>query len=235
MIYFTNQPANSIVYEAANASFSVVAGGYGPLAYQWRFNGVDLPGETNTALALVQVATNQAGTYSVLVSNPYGAVASSNATLTVQLPFITTQPTNQTVFGGDGTSFKVTANGAALSYQWLFNGTNLPGATSNVLTLTLLDTNAAGPYAALVSNPYRTLSTTNATLTVVPLTASVSPASQTLFVGDTASLLRRGAEERAVHLSMALPGGGHPGSNQCHPHPDRAHDEPVGQLLCPCD
>ncbi len=188
MIYFTNHPANATLYEAGNASFSVVAGGYGPLACQWRFNGADLPGETNTTLALVQVATNQAGTYSVLVTNVYGAVASSNATLTVQLPVITAQPTNQTVFGGDGASFKITANGAALSYQWLFNGTNLPGAISNVLTLTLVDTNAAGPYAALVSNPYRTLSTTNATLTVVPLTASVSPASQSLFVGDTATL-----------------------------------------------
>jgi alpha-tubulin suppressor-like RCC1 family protein len=187
MIYLTNQPADSTVFEAANAGFSLVAGGYGPLTYQWGFNGVDLPSETNATLALVQVATNQAGTYSVMVSNPYGAFASSNATLTIQLPVITSPPANQTAFGGDGTSFAVSANGAALSYQWLFYGTNLPGATSNVLTLTLLDTNAAGPYAALVSNPYRTLSTTNATLTVVPLTASVAPASQSLFVGDTAA------------------------------------------------
>lgn len=187
MIYFTNQPANATVYEAANASFSVTVGGYGPFNYQWQFNGSNLPGETNSTLALTQVATNQAGAYSVLVSNAYGAAASSNATLTVQLPVLTTQPASRTVFGGDATTFNVAASGALLAYQWQFNGTNLPGATNTGLTLTAADTNSAGAYAALVSNPYRTLATTNAMLTVVPLTASVSPASQSLFVGDTAT------------------------------------------------
>lgn len=187
MIYITNQPSPVTIYEAGDANFSVTVGGYGPFNYQWRLNGTDLPGETNITLALAQVATNQAGNYSVILANAYGTLASSNAALSVLLPFLTAQPTNRTVFAGDAASFRVTATGAALSYQWQFNGTNLPGATSNVLTLTLTDTNSAGSYAALVSNAYRTLTTSNATLTVVPLTASVSPASQSVYVGDPAT------------------------------------------------
>src|SRR5581483_10313669 len=45
-------------------------------------------------------------------------------------PAILSQPTNQTVLVGANASLQLTASGTApLSYQWLFNGANLPGAT----------------------------------------------------------------------------------------------------------
>jgi hypothetical protein len=79
------QPQGCTVFAGEPVTFSVVASGYPTPQYQWRFNGSDLPGETNASLSFSAVTTSQAGTYSVVVSNPLGSVASSNAVLTVIL------------------------------------------------------------------------------------------------------------------------------------------------------
>lgn len=80
------QPTNLVVVAGATASFSVAAGGTPPLSYQWHFNGISLTNATNVALTLTNVGTNQAGTYSVRVTNIYGFAVSSNAVLTVNAP-----------------------------------------------------------------------------------------------------------------------------------------------------
>ena len=44
-------------------------------------------------------------------------------------PVITNQPTNQIVLNGSNVSFSVTVSGTwPFTYQWQFNGTNLPNA-----------------------------------------------------------------------------------------------------------
>ena len=54
-----------------------------PLGYQWLFNGTNLPGATASILILSNAAPDQAGSYSVVVTNQYGAVTSAVATLTL--------------------------------------------------------------------------------------------------------------------------------------------------------
>jgi hypothetical protein len=87
-VAITTQPTNQTVYAGANASFSVTVAGTPPLSYQWYFNGTNNPiGEaTNATLMLMNVQTNQAGDYTVLVANPVNSILSSNALLTVNLP-----------------------------------------------------------------------------------------------------------------------------------------------------
>ena len=63
--------------------FSVSALGSKPFSYQWNFNGTNIDGATNTLLMLTNVQFSQAGGYAVLLTNIYGSVQSSNATLTV--------------------------------------------------------------------------------------------------------------------------------------------------------
>src|SRR5437867_6750762 len=58
-------PASRTVALGRTAIFQVVARGSLPLAYQWHYNGVDLPGATNTSLVLSNVSLSQAGSYSV--------------------------------------------------------------------------------------------------------------------------------------------------------------------------
>src|SRR5206468_5135937 len=106
------QPASQGVILGQNASFSVAAFGDAPLSYQWNFNGTALPGATNSALALTNVQTNQAGNYTVLVANNWGSVTSAVATLTVYVPpYVVRQPENLTVTQAQNASFSVVANG----------------------------------------------------------------------------------------------------------------------------
>ena len=92
----TNQPASQAVVLGQKASFSVVAGGTSPLGYQWRLGGIPLSGATNASLSLTNIQPNQAGSYTVLVTNAYGSATSTVAALTVYVPpSITTQPASR--------------------------------------------------------------------------------------------------------------------------------------------
>src|SRR5438874_2197386 len=65
----------------------VSAIGPGTLRFQWRFNGTNLVGSTRSSLTLTKLQLANAGSYSVVVSNSFGWVASSAAILTVnQIP-----------------------------------------------------------------------------------------------------------------------------------------------------
>ncbi len=56
------------------------------MTYQWLFNGGSLSGQTASTLNLSQVQQNQAGNYSVIVSNVAGTATSATAILTVSSP-----------------------------------------------------------------------------------------------------------------------------------------------------
>jgi subtilisin-like proprotein convertase family protein len=76
-------PQVQSVQAGSNAVFTVVASGTPPLSYQWQFNGTNLPGATNAALALSGVLFNQAGEYRVEVSSLLGTTISPPAVLRV--------------------------------------------------------------------------------------------------------------------------------------------------------
>jgi hypothetical protein len=80
----TTQPADQSVHAGQTATFSVVAAGGAPLAYQWRKNGTAIAGATATSYTTGATSTSDSGTlYSVLVSNGAGSATSRNAQLTV--------------------------------------------------------------------------------------------------------------------------------------------------------
>jgi hypothetical protein len=63
------------------------------------------------------------------------------------------QPTNLIVLMGSNALFAAAATGTApLSYQWQFNGTNIPRASSAWLTLTNVQPADAGDYSVVVAN-----------------------------------------------------------------------------------
>jgi hypothetical protein len=168
----TMQPQSQIILAGDNASFSVGVSGTGPLYYQWQFNGVDILGATEPALGLTDVGVEQAGTYSVRVTNAFGSVTSTGATLSVVNeilipPSITSQPHGQMVSVGATVTFSVTASGSApLGYQWRFNGAEVSGATNSTLILTAVQATQAGSYSVKVSNPAGFTNSASVTLTV---------------------------------------------------------------------
>ena len=133
-----SQPQSLIVSNGAQVSFSVAASGALPLYFQWQKNGTNLIdggnvfGSITTNLVLSTTSSNDAGSYTIIVTNAYGSVTSRVATLAVVL-FPPTGPTNQTVMAGSNMTFSVAVSGTGpFNYQWQLNGTNLPKVITTV-------------------------------------------------------------------------------------------------------
>ena len=156
-----NPVAQQILY-GSTAVLQVNAVGSPPLTFQWLFNGQPLTnsefysGVTTSSLLITNARFIERGTYSVFVQNPLSIVQSTGALLdVVGVAELTLQPGDWTMGAGDNTTFVATAVGTPpLSYQWLYNGTPLIGATNTSLTLTNAQPASSGTYAIVVTNPY---------------------------------------------------------------------------------
>ena len=139
---FLSQPPSLRTNVGAYVSFRVRTDGTAPLAWQWRKDGVDLAdgprlsGTRGDVLTLSPALPEDAGDYSVLVSNPDGQNPSQVASLVLEDPFLTVQPTDQTAVQGATAVFQAQAVGTPpLSYQWFKGAILVPGATTPMLTL----------------------------------------------------------------------------------------------------
>ena len=166
----TTPPASVTVTRPNPATFTVVASGTPPLAYQWRRNGTPIGGATGTSYTLTPTAGTDTGAqFDVVVTNVAGTATSAAATLTVNVPpSVTTPPANLTVTAPNPATFTVVASGTApLTYQWRRNGTPIGGATSAGYTLTpTAVTDSGAQFDVVVSNVFGTATSAVATLTV---------------------------------------------------------------------
>ncbi len=78
------QPAGQEVSEGYGAVFSVQADGPS-LFYQWRLNGAQIEGATNELITRVSAKAADAGDYTVVITNAWGAVTSAPAALKIKL------------------------------------------------------------------------------------------------------------------------------------------------------
>ncbi len=80
----TSQPVNQTVAAGQTATFTVVATGTAPLSYQWQENGVAISGANAASYTTPPTTSSDNGSqFSVVVSNAFGTVTSSSATLTI--------------------------------------------------------------------------------------------------------------------------------------------------------
>ena len=86
---FTSQPGSQTVFEGAGTTFSATLFGAPPLFCQWQMGETNLIGGNNVSgansrvLSLTNITMANAGTYTLIVSNALGSVASAGAVLTV--------------------------------------------------------------------------------------------------------------------------------------------------------
>src|SRR5207245_696220 len=73
----TCEPQATNVIAGTDVNFGVTAAGAAPLRYQWQFNDLVVPDATNSSLTISNAQPPDAGNYSVVVTNAYGAVTSS--------------------------------------------------------------------------------------------------------------------------------------------------------------
>lgn len=79
----TRQPVDTPVLEGFGGALTVVATGSTPLTYRWWHNGSPIDGANTPVIALNESQLTDAGTYFVVVSNPFGSVTSNTITVDV--------------------------------------------------------------------------------------------------------------------------------------------------------
>jgi hypothetical protein len=170
------QPTDTVVAVGDTLTLGVeVSSDSGVVQYQWYLDGAALVNGTNSTYVASPVEAADAGTYTVVVSNPAGSVNSNPAVVTVEgAPTITQGPASQTVVLGSTVVLAVEASGEGLVYQWYHNGELLAGATGASLEF-VAPTEAAGSYYVTVGNSVGTVTSAEAILTVVPVSSEPKP------------------------------------------------------------
>ncbi len=80
----TQHPQPQTAPPGSAVSFTVVAYGTEPLAYQWQRDGSNIDGATASSYTINPVAESDAGGYRCVVMNDFGSATSNEAVLTVQ-------------------------------------------------------------------------------------------------------------------------------------------------------
>jgi hypothetical protein len=138
----TNPLRYCFVSEGGSFLLSMPATNWFPTpACQWRFNGIDLPGETGTTLLVNNFGAGKVGTYSVWMSNFVSTATRDVAYLALAGPFLISHwwTTN-----GSDVGFVLNASNSApfvLETSTNLNGSWLPIATNPDPCLILLYTN----------------------------------------------------------------------------------------------
>jgi len=137
-IDITNQPASvriiqqpqmQIKHAGDNAMFSIICSGNIPISYQWKKNGIDLPGKTDSLLVIENITPADEGFYSCQASNLCRSIVSDSAELML---------VNNVEIVGDTVQLYV--NNAIGNIQWQqsddnITWTNITNATDSICTM----------------------------------------------------------------------------------------------------
>ncbi|HXJ61550.1 MAG TPA: immunoglobulin domain-containing protein [Verrucomicrobiae bacterium] len=191
------QPQGGTNIANATVSFTILAGGAVPLAFEWLKDGrplVDggkIAGATTATLILTNVLKPDEGAYSVIVTNSLGSVTSAVVALTVIDPALVDQPLGQVKAFGESVTFGVTAAGTApFAFRWFKSGMALPdelsltGTKASILTVPNVSGGDAGNYTVVVTNSQGSVTSAVARLTVLDPVIISEPASQVRNVGQ---------------------------------------------------
>jgi hypothetical protein len=94
-----NLPITNNCVVGQNVVLKALAGETWPLNFEWQFGSTDIPSATNCILTLDNIATNQAGTYFVTVSDDAGVITNVTIYLAVY-PTAAATLTPETIAGG---------------------------------------------------------------------------------------------------------------------------------------
>jgi hypothetical protein len=173
---FQYQPSPTSVTVGGTATLIVGVVGTPPLLCQWSKGGIAIPGATSTSITFSPVAATDAGTYSVVITNPAGSIASSGVALSVApvggppVPVsIVLQPLPVSTPVGGIASFTVAVTGdAAITYQWRKNQSPIAGATGPSFAIADVQTSDAGTYDVVVANGFSAGYSFPTPLTITP-------------------------------------------------------------------
>lgn len=150
------QPASLQSEEYSSAILMVKATGKPSPAYQWYRDGEAIPGATLPYYAKYRLLTEDAGLYTVRVSNAVGEVESEAADLQVlalRAPLIKKEPQDTIALEGEQAVIAAEVENAGSGwYVWLKNGEPWQGAYSDSLFFSRVALSDSGNYQLIVGN-----------------------------------------------------------------------------------
>ena len=202
--FTTNLPTAPVNLTAGGAHVLFVAATGTPLpAYQWRRNGVNIPGAVGAAYLVLAGTVEASNTYDVVITNTAGSVTSAAATVRTNVPVtVASAPAARSVVAGQAASFSVAAAGTGpFTYQWLRNGLAIAGATASTYDIAAVSGADAGIYSARVTGPIGSVISTGGTLSVLaPFTIATQPSAGSPSIAVVAGVTKV--------LSVAVTGSG---------------------------
>jgi hypothetical protein len=196
----SHQPTAATIIAGQTASFGINTDGELPITYQWRKDGVDIPGATSSSYYLYDASAANAGAYTVVATNRNGSVTSDTAVLTVNnpstSPIIGSQPVSIALASGSGNylslSIALLNSTGSETFQWYKDGSAIAGATSSSYSrYSNITPEVAGKYAVKVTNSAGSTTSDEAIVSVLSAVTgpqfTMQPANQSAHVGESAT------------------------------------------------
>jgi len=201
-------PAASTRALGESISYSVVATAALPVGYYWRTNGVAIPGANSATLNLSNLQSNNAVSYSVLVSNAYGTKVSSPVSLQVVPP---NYPYAQLVLADNPMSYwRLDETGGTMAFDCV-------GGRNGIFTNALLGQPGDNLVDVHYSARFGYLATSNSYVGGIPIDFG-STSNQSLTVetwvkggvpGTDAGLVTKGTGSSGEQFNLDCGGTGH--------------------------
>ncbi len=194
-LQITQQPVGGTVQIGTLIQLSVAAeGGFAPLNYQWRWEGLSITGQTFSIYSAVALSGFE-GTFTCRVTDANGtAVVSAGAPIELAPEIlINTQPVGAKKYSGQSHTLAVDASGGdpPLLYQWYKDDSSI-GAAGQTTSLALpsLTPQQSGIYFCRVSDSVGSFKDTDAVQLLVADTPVITqqPQAKDLDAGDPLAL-----------------------------------------------
>ena len=143
-------------------------------SYQWLKDGNPIAGANSSDFSISNPSVSDAGDYSLVVENTCGTDTSLVSTIAIiGQASIINQPSSGTLCLGQNTVLNVEVVGVDLTYQWLKDGNQITGATTDSLVITNATNADAGSYTVEINSACGAAIVSNAATLVVGEAPSV--------------------------------------------------------------
>lgn len=169
---FTLHPVDAILYDGQNFTANVNTADT-TATFQWRKDGVNLDGQTAKSLVLNPVTAAHEGDYDCVMTNVDGSSTHPPAHFRVRMgvaPVLRTAPLALQPVAGHFASMTASAVGSPpLTYQWLKDDVEIPGATSGSFSFSSPTPADNATYTVRATNSYGSTTGAPYIVRIVPI------------------------------------------------------------------
>ncbi len=153
-VNITQQPQSISTIPGKKVTFCVKTIGTPPFSFQWEKDSLDIRGAADKAYVIASVQKKDAGVYRCKVSDTFSQIISKGAQLSLaDPPQITQHPQSQLLNSKMPVTFSVSVSGTLpLSFQWIKDGVEIDGETSDSYTIGSVSIDDGGYFTCRVTN-----------------------------------------------------------------------------------